>query len=64
MSYGAVEKVVIRKDSFIPSRPWCADVIWNDGLVWRNWAYQYRTRKALVAHVEAVAPGARIEFAE
>ncbi|MGI9489136.1 MAG: hypothetical protein ACR2RF_25275 [Geminicoccaceae bacterium] len=57
-----VNHIAVRKDGFIPSKPWCADVIWKDGDVWTSWSYGYRTRKALLAHIEAIAPTVTVKF--
>lgn len=43
----------IRKDDFYPSRPWVADLI-VDGKTLTGWAYGFKSRKALVAHINAV----------
>ena len=54
--------VTIRKDEWIVSRPWTADLT-MDGNTFKSWISGYKTRKALVAEVEAVAPKAVIEYA-
>ena len=54
----------VRKDNWIPSRPWCADVTDGDTVDIKNWAYEFKTRKSLVAHILAVAPEARIVAAK
>ncbi len=43
----------IRKDGWTPSRPWVADLI-VDGKTLTGWAYGFKSRKALVAHIRAV----------
>lgn len=49
---GAV-KVVIRRDNWIASRPWHADVHFPDGQVWRGWQSFFRTKKALTQNARA-----------
>lgn len=56
-------RFIIRKDEWIPSRPWFADIVFPDGSTWKGYAEFYRTKKSLVAHIQVVAPGARIEDA-
>lgn len=53
--------VTIRKSDWIPSRPWTADLE-MDGHVFRSWIANYKTRKALLAEVMAVAPKAEIRY--
>jgi|10_taG_2_1085330.scaffolds.fasta_scaffold00871_25 hypothetical protein len=49
----------IRKDAFHGvSRQWCCDAETSDGKVFKNWCHGFRTRKALVAHINAVCDGA------
>ena len=48
-----VARTVYYKDGFFPSRPWRADIHWTDGTVWTGWAYHFRTKAALLAHIEA-----------
>ena len=43
----------IRKDDFMPSRPWVADLI-VDGETLTSWAHGFKSRKALIAHINAV----------
>lgn len=43
----------IRKDSLTSSRPWVADLI-VDGKTWTSWAHGFKSRKALMAHINAV----------
>ena len=45
--------VNIYKDSWIPSRPWCADLKIANGDVFRSWQYGFRTKKALLENVKA-----------
>lgn len=54
-------KVVIRKDEWIASKPWFADVHFPDGDVWRGWAEFMPTRKSVLAHIKAAAPNAQVE---
>lgn len=49
--------VRIYKDGFTPSRPWQADVTWDNGDVWKAWSHGFKTKKSLVAHVNAQYPG-------
>jgi hypothetical protein len=49
---GAV-KVVVRKDEWVASHPWHADVHFPDGQVWRGWQSFFRTRKGLVKNARA-----------
>ena len=42
-------------DSFTPSAPWCADVVTdgNEEERWFKWSSGFKTRKALLDHIEA-----------
>jgi len=55
-------KVFIRKDNWTPSKPWTADLE-MDGNLFRSWISNFRTKRALLAEVNAVAPNAEIEYA-
>lgn len=55
-------KVIIRKDNWTPSKPWTADLE-LDGNPFLSWISNFKTRKALVAEVMAVAPKAEIRYA-
>ena len=57
-------KVVIRRDDFIPSKPWHADVVWDDGTVWKGWQSFFRTKKALVQSARAALDTAGMYDAE
>lgn len=46
------DKVVIYKDGWIRSRPWCADIVWSDGTRWRKARHGFRTLHALVAELD------------
>ena len=54
--------VVVYKDSWTPSRPWRADLIFADGKKLLGWQTGFRTRKALIQNVLAVAPDAKVEL--
>lgn len=54
-------KVVIRKDDFIESKPWHADVHFDDGHVWKGWQQFFRTRNELVRTIQADYPAVTIE---
>jgi len=60
---GAI-RVVVRKDNFIPSRPWHADVHFSDGQVWKGWQSFFRTRKRLVENARAALDTAGMHNAE
>ena len=50
--------IVVRKDMFTPSRPWCADVEFDDSPSWMSWCSGFKTLKALNRHIDAtVAEG-------
>ena len=53
-------KVRIRRDDWIASKPWFADVEFPDGTVWRGWQEFFRTKKALIEAIKAAAPSAEI----
>jgi hypothetical protein len=59
---GAI-KVVIRKDNWISSRPWHADIIFPDGQVWRGWQSFFRTKKSLIRNARAALDTARMHDA-
>ena len=46
-------KVVIRRDDFIASRPWHADVVWANGTVWKGWQSFFRSKKSLIQNARA-----------
>lgn len=52
--------IVIRKDNWVASKPWHADLIFPDGKVWKGWQSFFRTKKALIDNARAVAPNAAI----
>lgn len=60
MTEATLSHIEIRKDSFRPSQPWCADVYWSDGNVLKSWKYGFRTKTALLEDVRAVSPDATI----
>lgn len=47
-------KAVIRKGGLLKSRPWVVDIHWEDGVVWKAWAYDMKTKRAATQHCEAV----------
>lgn len=54
-------KVVIRKDEWVPSKPWFADIHFPDGHVWRGWAEFMPSRKSVLDHINSVCPNAKVE---
>jgi len=56
-------KFEIKKDGFIPSKPWSADVVFNDGKIWKSWSYGFKTKKSLVEHCQYVRPNIEIVYA-
>ena len=55
-----LDHITIRKDGFTPSRPWVADVHFDDGTMWKSWSYGFRTKTALMQHIEAVRSDAKV----
>jgi len=56
-----VDHIKVEKDTgFSASRPWKADIVWKDGKVWTSWCYGFKTKKALMRHIEAVNPNALV----
>lgn len=53
-------KVIIRKDDWVASKPWHADLEFTDGTVWKNWQSFFRTKKSLIENALAAAPNATI----
>ena len=53
MTQPTVAQAIYYKDGFTPSRPWRADIHWSDGSVWTGWAANFRTKRALLEHIEA-----------
>ena len=43
----------LRNDGWNPSRPWVADLI-VDGKTLTGWAHGFKSKKALIAHIQAV----------
>lgn len=56
MSKSVAEKIVIRKDDFIKSKPWHADVHMSDGKVMKSWAYHFKTKKSLLKYIAEFPP--------
>jgi hypothetical protein len=48
-----VDFIQIRKDTGIPSRPWCADIHFKDGKVWMSWQANFRRKGDMVAKIKA-----------
>lgn len=46
-------KVIIRKDEWLPSRPWHADVVFADGQVWKGWQSFFHSKRALIQNARA-----------
>lgn len=55
VSYEDGITAVIRKDEWIASRPWHADLVFPDGTVWRGWQEFYRSKKRLIRDIQAVS---------
>jgi hypothetical protein len=56
-----VIRIAFYKDEFVSSRPWRADIHWSDNTVWSGWASGFRTKRALLAHIEATAGAVLVE---
>ncbi len=61
-------RVVVRRDDWVASKPWHADVVWPDGHVWKGWCQFFRTKKSIVSHAREALDSAgmfdvEIEFA-
>jgi hypothetical protein len=41
---------------------WHADVHWSDGTRWICWAYNYKTRKSLLEHIDAMGYSESVEI--
>mgnify|MGYP003544192783 CR=1 FL=1 len=54
--------IIVRKDNWIPAKPWFADVVFPDGHKWRGWQEFYSTKKSLLQAINAAAPNATVEF--
>lgn len=46
-------KIRLRKDGWIPTKPWFADLILANGNILRNWRCNYKTKKALLESFDA-----------
>ena len=57
-------KVIIRRDKWVSSHPWHADVEFPDGQVWRGWQSFFRSKKALIRNARAALDTAGIHGAE
>lgn len=57
-------KIIVRKDEFIPSRPWHADAVFPDGMVWKGWQSFFRSKKALIQNARAALDTAGMYDAE
>jgi len=44
------DRVVIEKDDF--TKKWCANVHWSDGTIWKNWCYDFKTKKGLISYIK------------
>lgn len=49
-----IKEIVIRKD--FTSRPWAADIVFEDGKVWKSWQNNYRSLKSMTAHIDEFVP--------
>ena len=53
----------IRKDAFHGvSKQWCCDAETSDGSFFKYWCYGFRTRRALVAHINDFCKRGRCGF--
>ena len=43
--------IEIYKDGWIPSRPWNADLVFEDGSRWKSWQSNFSTQKAMLANI-------------
>lgn len=57
-------RVTIRRDNFIPSKPWHADLRADDGtpdgLFLKSWQQFFRTKSAMIREIRAAEPSATI----
>ena len=53
--------VTIRKDEFVASRPWFADLEASDGTKLKGWLQFYTTRRGLIQDIEELEPSAVIQ---
>ena len=56
---------VIRKDEWIVSKPWCADLMMEDELgesKFTSWMVQFRTKKSLVENIRMIRPSIKIIY--
>jgi acetoin utilization deacetylase AcuC-like enzyme len=51
---------IIRKDEWIASKPWHADLVFPDGTKWKGWQSFFKTKKNLLRAIHAAAPDAII----
>ena len=49
----AVTHVEIYKDGWVPSRPWCADLHFRDGNVWKGYVAFFKTRRSVEQNIRA-----------
>ena len=54
MKISIIDKVVIRKDGFRPSKPWSADLYFKDDDIWVSWCYGYKTKKSLLSYIDSI----------
>lgn len=45
---------IIKKDGPTKSRPWTADILFDDGVRWVSWSYGFKTKKGIVEHCQYV----------
>ena len=62
MKMDSIKHIVIRKNPFFTNHQWTADIIFNDGNNFKNWAYRYHTRKDLLTHIHYVVPDVDIIY--
>ena len=54
-------KFVVRKDNWMPSRPWCADAVIEPGShIMANWAVGFKTRRSLIEYIKGYNSSANI----
>ncbi len=52
----------VYKDGWIVSRPWHADLTFDNGTVWKSWMSSFRSKKAVLQAIEACGPKVKVEF--
>lgn len=50
-------KIVVYKTGWVATKPWYADVHWEDGSIWKWWQAGFTSKKKMIENINAAIPG-------